>query len=69
MIQLNRRTLLSGAAAAALAPVAVPRAAHAAAPAVGKQTPGFFRYKLGGHEITVVNSMRRPPFRRPSFSR
>src|SRR5262249_16289127 len=28
--------------------------AHAAAPASGKQAPGFYRYKIGSHEITVV---------------
>jgi len=34
---------------------AVLAATRAAAPASGKQAPGFYRYKLGDFEITVVN--------------
>jgi hypothetical protein len=30
------------------------RSTRAAAPAAGKQTPGWYRYKVGEHEITVV---------------
>ena len=54
MTELDRRSVLSGAAAVgalALAPVA---AAQAAAPAAGKQTPGVYRYKVGTHEVTVA---------------
>jgi glyoxylase-like metal-dependent hydrolase (beta-lactamase superfamily II) len=54
MTELTRRSLFRGAAAAAvLAPVA-PKLAHAAAPQVGKQAAGIYRYKIGTHEITVV---------------
>ena len=55
MSQLSRRTLLAGAAgAAALAPLAARAPAFASAPAAGKQAPGFYRYKVGTHEVTVV---------------
>jgi len=54
----TRRQLLAGAATAtaatALAPFAVPAPAFAAAPPAGKQAPGFYRYKVGAFEITVV---------------
>jgi len=53
MIQLTRRTILTGAAAATTI-AAVRQPAHAAAPPTGKQAPGFYRYKLGEYEITVV---------------
>ena len=53
MTELTRRTLLGAAAATALAPIAV-SPARAAAPAAGKQAPGFYRYKVGSFEITVV---------------
>ncbi len=54
MTELNRRTLLTGVAAAALAPLAGRSAAIAAAPAAGTQAPGWYRYKVGSFEITVV---------------
>src|SRR5512146_2154229 len=54
MTELTRRTVLSGAAAATLAPLAVPSAAIAAAPPTQKQAPGWYRYKVGSFEITVV---------------
>ena len=57
MMKLDRRTVLTGAVAAsaatALTPFA-PKPAAAAAPPVGKQTAGWYRYKVGTHEITVV---------------
>jgi glyoxylase-like metal-dependent hydrolase (beta-lactamase superfamily II) len=57
MMQLNRRGVLGGAAAAAattaLTPVAV-SPSFAAAPPVGKQNAGFYRYKVGTVEVTVV---------------
>src|SRR5438552_3171397 len=57
MTTFTRRTMLAGTAAAAAA-VAGPRSilapARAAAPPVGKQAPGFYRYKVGEYEITVV---------------
>jgi glyoxylase-like metal-dependent hydrolase (beta-lactamase superfamily II) len=57
MTQLTRRHVLStasaAAAATALAPLA-PTPALAAAPPIGKQNAGFYRYKVGTHEVTVV---------------
>src|SRR5262245_19180512 len=50
----TRRHLLAGAAAAAALPAyAVPRA-QAAAPLAEKQNPGWYRYKVGSFEVTVV---------------
>jgi glyoxylase-like metal-dependent hydrolase (beta-lactamase superfamily II) len=54
MIQLTRRAALAGAGATALTPVALTSPARAAAPAVGKQAPGYYRYKVGEFEVTVV---------------
>ena len=55
MIQLSRRELLSGTAAATAAlSLGIPATARAAAPAVGKQNAGFYRYKVGDIEVTVV---------------
>jgi glyoxylase-like metal-dependent hydrolase (beta-lactamase superfamily II) len=57
MTELTRRNLLSGAAAAtaatALTPLGSSPADSAAAP-VGKQVPGYYRYKVGSLEVTVV---------------
>jgi glyoxylase-like metal-dependent hydrolase (beta-lactamase superfamily II) len=55
MLMLNRRTLLcAGSAAAGTAALAAPALAHA--PQAGKQAqPGFYRFKLGAIEITVVS--------------
>lgn len=57
MIDLNRRHLLAGAAAmgAAAATGLRPIAANAAAPQVGTQAPGFYRYKVGSFECTSIN--------------
>src|SRR6201994_2252946 len=58
MIDLNRRQLLAGTAAAgaaaALSPLAMPSAQAAVAPA-GTQAPGFYRYKVGTYECTSIN--------------
>src|SRR5215210_6894061 len=54
MSELSRRTMLSGVAATALAPAIAPGLADAAAPPAGKQAPGFYRYKVGDIEVTVV---------------
>ena len=57
MTILDRRSLLAGVAAlggaSALAPVTT-RQATAAAPAAGTQNAGWYRYKVGTHEVTVV---------------
>lgn len=56
MTELTRRSMLASTAAvgaAAMAPIhAMP--ALAAAPQTGKQTAGYYRYKVGSYEITVV---------------
>lgn len=57
MTELSRRSLLTGAAVAGAASALTPLAnapALAAAPPVGKQAAGWYRYKVGSHEITVV---------------
>ena len=50
MTEFTRRSLLAGSAAAALA--APP--AQAAAPAIGKQGAGIYRYKIGSYELTAL---------------
>jgi glyoxylase-like metal-dependent hydrolase (beta-lactamase superfamily II) len=56
MTILSRRTLFTGAAATAavLGSAAKPLPSQAAAPLSGKQAPGFYRYKVGSFEVTVV---------------
>ena len=54
MIELNRRHLIAGAAASALAPFAATDPVSAAAPAAGKQATSYYRYKIGTCEVTVV---------------
>jgi glyoxylase-like metal-dependent hydrolase (beta-lactamase superfamily II) len=57
MTEISRRSLFAGAAAATgaalLTPVA-PQTARSAAPPAGTQNAGWYRYKVGTHEITVV---------------
>src|ERR1700742_2160822 len=53
MMNISRRTALLGGVAAAAALPAL-GTAHAAAPPVGKQNAGFYRYKVGDIEVTVV---------------
>jgi glyoxylase-like metal-dependent hydrolase (beta-lactamase superfamily II) len=55
MKQLTRRALLGGTAAAGAAlSFGFDHAARAAAPLAGKQNAGFYRYKVGDFEVTVV---------------
>lgn len=55
MIELSRRNLLAGAAAAtALSSLSSNGPALAAAPPAAKQANGFYRYRLGAFEVTVV---------------
>ena len=54
MTELTRRTLLTGTAAAAAAPLVPSAPATAAAPPAGTQAPGWYRYKVGDIEVTVV---------------
>lgn len=64
MIELSRRRMMVGAAAGAavgaLQPLATSGPAQAAAPLAGKQAAGWYRYKLGSFEITVVTDGSRP---------
>ncbi len=58
MDSLSRRALLSVTAAGATAGIVAAaggRPAIAAAPQSGQQAPGFYRYKVGSIEITVLN--------------
>src|SRR3979411_1979207 len=58
MIDLNRRHLLAGAAAAGAATALTPfgaRTARAAVPPAGAQAPGFYRYKVCAYECTSIN--------------
>lgn len=54
MTALTRRAWLAGASAIAAAPLAAPLLGRAAAPPAGSQVPGFYRYKVGSFEVTVV---------------
>lgn len=49
---MNRRTMLAGAALAALSRHAAPAAA--AAPPAGRQAPGIYRYRIGTFELTAL---------------
>lgn len=57
MIEIDRRSVMAGIAATAgvgLLPAFDIRSAKAAAPAAGTQNAGWYRYKVGTHEVTVV---------------
>lgn len=55
MLELSRRNMMLGASAATVAAATYsPTFAHAATPLSGQQAPGFYRYKVGAYEITVV---------------
>lgn len=53
MKMLSRRAVMGGAAAIAASATSLP--VRATAPQIGRQAPGFYRYKVGSIEITVVN--------------
>jgi hypothetical protein len=58
MIDLSRRHLLAGAAAAGAATALTTfgsSPARAAVPPAGGQAPGFYRYKVGSYECTSIN--------------
>src|SRR5258708_37754892 len=62
MIDLNRRHLLVGAAAAGAATALTPfgaLTARAAVPPAGAQAPGFYRYKVGAYECTSITDRAR----------
>jgi glyoxylase-like metal-dependent hydrolase (beta-lactamase superfamily II) len=56
MTEIDRRSVLAGAlaAGASLAAPMTSTPAKASAPPVGTQNSGWYRYKVGTHEITVV---------------
>jgi glyoxylase-like metal-dependent hydrolase (beta-lactamase superfamily II) len=54
MTELTRRHLFAGAAATAFVPLTTDGPALAAAPPVGKQAPGFYRFKVGSMEVTII---------------
>ena len=55
MTELTRRSLLTGTVATtAAAAVSLSTPSRAAAPPAGTQAPGWYRYKVGSFEITVV---------------
>ncbi|ODT18818.1 MAG: MBL fold metallo-hydrolase [Hyphomicrobium sp. SCN 65-11] len=63
MAQFSRRQMIAGSlSAAALAPVSHLTPARAAAPQIGKQAPGFYRYRLGDFEVPAVTdgAIRQP---------
>ncbi len=67
-MQLTRRGLLSGATAIGAANLFpdIYSVANAAAPPIGAQAPGFYRYKVGNFECTSINDGARsfaPPDR------
>jgi glyoxylase-like metal-dependent hydrolase (beta-lactamase superfamily II) len=58
MTDLTRRSLIAGGTAVTASALAFQLGhapARAAAPQIGKQAPGFYRYKVGTIEVTVVN--------------
>ena len=62
MTQLSRRGLLTGTAASAATAFTLPSISMsiAAAPPVGKQNSGWYRYKVGDYELTVLLDGVRP---------
>ncbi|MEA2928953.1 MAG: hypothetical protein QOG38_1381 [Hyphomicrobiales bacterium] len=54
-MNISRRAAILGSAAAAVAPAAAAFRAQAAAPAKGNQVAGFYRYKVGDIEVTVIS--------------
>jgi glyoxylase-like metal-dependent hydrolase (beta-lactamase superfamily II) len=57
MNAIDRRTLLAGATAltASALSAGTISSARAAAPAPGKQVPGYYRYKIGNYQLTAIN--------------
>jgi glyoxylase-like metal-dependent hydrolase (beta-lactamase superfamily II) len=54
MTAFTRRTILTAAAAAGASALTPITPVRAAAPLAGTQAPGWYRYKLGSYEVTVV---------------
>jgi glyoxylase-like metal-dependent hydrolase (beta-lactamase superfamily II) len=54
-MQFTRRSLLTAGSAAAIAGALPMAETQAAAPPVGKQAPGFYRFKIGDFEVTAIH--------------
>lgn len=54
MSELTRRSMLTAAAGATVLAGGAQEVVQAGAPPAGKQAPGFYRYKVGTHEVTVL---------------
>jgi hypothetical protein len=59
-MSMSRRTALVSAAAALTVPVLPVIQAQAAAPKVGKQAPGFYRFNIGDFEVTALHDGATP---------
>jgi glyoxylase-like metal-dependent hydrolase (beta-lactamase superfamily II) len=55
MTFVSRRGLLAGSAALAATGLPLAGSSRAAAPLAGKQAPGFYRYKVGDFEVSVIS--------------
>jgi glyoxylase-like metal-dependent hydrolase (beta-lactamase superfamily II) len=55
MITPSRRTILTQGTAALLAPSLLSGVARASAPISNQQAPGYYRFKLGEYEITILH--------------
>lgn len=66
-MKVDRRAMLTGAAALSVAPLTT--SAFAAAPPVRKQAPGYYRYKVGEFEVTALSDGARDvKFERSPYS-
>ena len=54
-MRITRRSLLATGTATLAAPAIVSRTARASAPIAPAQAPGFYRFKLGAYEITILH--------------
>jgi Metallo-beta-lactamase superfamily len=59
-MSISRRTAIVSAAAVLAAPALPVISAHAAAPKVGKQVAGFYRFNVGDFEVTALHDGATP---------
>jgi len=67
MTEVTRRDAIAAAAATTLASMGASVPAGAAAPAAGRRAPGWYRYTVGGIEVTVVTDGARVFDLTPSY--
>ena len=67
MTEVTRRDAIAAAAATAIASMGASVPAGAAAPAAGRRAPGWYRYKVGDLEVTVVTDGARAFDLTPSY--